>query len=184
MFSRLQLFFTVKKLCTYWLFTTGASTPIHHMAKKRKNTKTFPCHPLRAAFIFMKHPSQWVVNRASKFTTIRILCQFFHDADYIVPLLPKTASLLLSWLLMDWSWNRELFCSSHQWYGLLQIMSKEGPKRHRPMAHPVVFRYISTLAEHAVHRLRRCPAIGRAGTCFFLSVQLDGYLPSYRVATF
>ena len=41
------------------------------------------------------------------------------------------------------------------------------------MAHPVVFRYISystTLAEHDVHRLRRCPAFGRAKTCLFLSV--------------
>ena len=34
---------------------------------------------------------------------------------------------------------------------------KQGPTRHRPMAHPVVFRYLSystTFAEHAVHRLR------------------------------
>ena len=51
---------------------------------------------------------------------------------------------------------------------------KQGPTRHRPMAHPVVFRYLSystTFAEHAVHRLRQCPAFGRAGTCLFSSVQ-------------
>ena len=56
------------------------------------------------------------------------------------------------------------------------VNKKQGPTRHRPMAHPVVFRYLSyftTLAEHAVHCLRRCPAFGRAGTCLFLSVQLD-----------
>ena len=50
---------------------------------------------------------------------------------------------------------------------------KQGLTRHRPMAHPVMFRYLSdstTLAEHAVHRLRRCPAFGRAGTCLFSSV--------------
>ena len=44
------------------------------------------------------------------------------------------------------------------------------------MAHPVVFRYLSystTIAEHAVRRLRRGPAFGRAGICLFLSVQLD-----------
>ena len=53
---------------------------------------------------------------------------------------------------------------------------EQGTTLHRPMAHPVVFRYLSystTLAEHAVHRLRRCPAFGRAGTCLFLSVQLQ-----------
>ena len=35
---------------------------------------------------------------------------------------------------------------------------KQGPTLHRPMAHPVVLRYLSystTLADHAVHRLRR-----------------------------
>ena len=44
------------------------------------------------------------------------------------------------------------------------------------MAHPLVFRYISyytTLAEHAIHRVRRCPAFNQAGTYLFLSVQLD-----------
>ena len=44
-----------------------------------------------------------------------------------------------------------------------QILKEQGPTRHRPMAHPVVFRYLSystTLAEHAVHRLRRCTAFG------------------------
>ena len=59
----------------------------------------------------------------------------------------------------------------------LTIESKQGPTGHRPMAHPVVFRYLSyftTFAEHAIHRLRRCLAFGRAWTCLFLSVQLDG----------
>ena len=54
------------------------------------------------------------------------------------------------------------------------FQQKQGPTRHRPMAHPVVFRYVSystTLAEHAVHRLRQCPDYGRAGTCLFSSVQ-------------
>ena len=49
------------------------------------------------------------------------------------------------------------------------------------MAHPVMFRHISyttTLAEHAVHRLRQSPAFGRAGTCLFLSVQLDDQSPT------
>ena len=44
------------------------------------------------------------------------------------------------------------------------------------MAHPVVFRYLSyytTLAEHAIHRLRQRLAFGRAGTCLFSSVQLE-----------
>ena len=52
--------------------------------------------------------------------------------------------------------------------------SKQGPTRQRPMGLPVVCWYLSystTLAEHAVHRLRWCPAFGRAGTCLFLSVQ-------------
>ena len=46
--------------------------------------------------------------------------------------------------------NTECFYLSH-------VIVKQGPTRHRPMAHPVVFRYVSystTLAEHAVHRLR------------------------------
>ena len=53
---------------------------------------------------------------------------------------------------------------------------KQGRTRHRPMAHPVVLRYLSystTLEKHAVHRLRRCPAFGRVGTCLFLSVNLN-----------
>ena len=40
----------------------------------------------------------------------------------------------------------------------------------------MVFRYFSysiLSAEHAVHRLRRCPAFARARTCLFLSVQQD-----------
>ena len=43
------------------------------------------------------------------------------------------------------------------------------------MAHPVVFIYLSystTLAEHAVHCFRWCPAFGQAGTCLFLSVKI------------
>ena len=57
---------------------------------------------------------------------------------------------------------------------LWQSVTKQGPTRHRLMAHPVVFGYLSystTLAEHAVHRLRRCTAFGWAGTCLFSSVQ-------------
>ena len=52
---------------------------------------------------------------------------------------------------------------------------EQGLTRNRPMANPVVFKYLSystTLAEHAVHRLRRCPAFVRARTCLFLSVNL------------
>ena len=59
--------------------------------------------------------------------------------------------------------NTECFYLSH-------VIVKQGPTRHRPMAHPVVFRYVSystTLAEHAVHCLRQCLAFGRAGTCLF-----------------
>ena len=55
---------------------------------------------------------------------------------------------------------------------LLQL--KKGPTRHRHMAHPIGFRYLSystTLGEHAIHCLRECPAFGRAGTCLFSSVQ-------------
>ena len=51
---------------------------------------------------------------------------------------------------------------------------KQRSTRHRPMAHLIVFRYLSystTLAKHAVQCLRRCPAFGRAGTCLFSSVQ-------------
>ena len=73
---------------------------------------------------------------------------------------------------------------------VVKTILKQGPTRHRPMAHPVVFRYLSystTLAEHAVHRLRRCPAFGQAGTCFFLSVQWNNQSvsksPSNTVAT-
>ena len=47
---------------------------------------------------------------------------------------------------------------------------KQGPTRHRPMAHPALLRYLSystTLTEHDVHM------IWRAGTFLFLSVQLD-----------
>ena len=43
---------------------------------------------------------------------------------------------------------------------------KQGPTRHTPRAHPVVFRYLSystTLAEHAVHRLRP----GHVCSCLF-----------------
>ena len=35
--------------------------------------------------------------------------------------------------------------------------------------------YSTRLAEHDVHRLRRCPAFGQAMTGFFLSVQLDAH---------
>ena len=44
---------------------------------------------------------------------------------------------------------------------LLIHQTKQGPTRHRPMAHPVVFRYLSystTLALHAIH-----PLIGYGG---------------------
>ena len=44
-------------------------------------------------------------------------------------------------------------------------------------AHPVVFTYLSyftTFAEHAIH----CLAFGLAGTCWFVSVQLDGQSPT------
>ena len=62
-------------------------------------------------------------------------------------------------------------------YSFGQIMSPatpvlKGPTWHRPMAHPVVFRYLfysTSFAEHAVHPVRRC----RAGTCLFSLVQLD-----------
>ena len=63
---------------------------------------------------------------------------------------------------------------------------KQVPTRHRPMTHPVVFRYISystTLAEHVVHRLRRCPAFARVGTSLFLSINLKWWLTSVWVAT-
>ena len=56
---------------------------------------------------------------------------------------------------------------------VLPFIIEQGPTRHRPMAHPVVFIYLSystSLAEHAIHRLGWCPAFGRAGTCLFLSV--------------
>ena len=58
------------------------------------------------------------------------------------------------------------------WVLIEGVFLKQGPTRHRPMAHPVVFRYLSystTLAEHEVHRLRLCLAFCRAGICFFLS---------------
>ena len=41
--------------------------------------------------------------------------------------------------------------------------------------------YSTTLAEHNVHRLRWCPASGRAGTSLFLSVQRDGYITFQQV---
>ena len=44
---------------------------------------------------------------------------------------------------------------------------EQGPTLHRPMPHPVVFKYLSystTLSEHAAYRRRRCTAFGRAGT--------------------
>ena len=59
---------------------------------------------------------------------------------------------------------------------------KQGPTQHRPMADPVVLRYLSystMLAKHAVHRPWQCPAFGRAGTCLFLSVQLDNQWVSH-----
>ena len=63
-------------------------------------------------------------------------------------------------------------------YSFLSVLLvKPGPTRHRPMANPIVFRYLSystTFAENAVHCLRRCPAFGQAWTCLFSSVQLDG----------
>ncbi len=64
-----------------------------------------------------------------------------------------------------------------------QPLHKKGPTGNRPMAHPIVFRYLSystTLAEHAVHRLQRCLAFDQVGTCFFLSVSQSR---SNRVAT-
>ena len=60
-------------------------------------------------------------------------------------------------------------------------IKKQGPTRHRPIAHPVVLRYCSystTLAEHTVHGLQRCLAFVRAGTCLFLSVNMK-WLPSH-----
>ena len=57
---------------------------------------------------------------------------------------------------------------------LVFFEEKQGLTRHRPIAHPVVFRYPSyspMFGEHAIHCLRRCPAFGRAETCLFLSVQ-------------
>ena len=57
-----------------------------------------------------------------------------------------------------------------------RFFKKQGPTRHRPMAHLVVFRYLSystMLAEHAIHRLRRCLAFDRAGTSLFSAVQSD-----------
>ena len=46
------------------------------------------------------------------------------------------------------------------------------------MAHSVVFRYLSystTIAEHAVHRLRQCMAFDRAVKCLFSSVKWNDY---------
>ena len=59
---------------------------------------------------------------------------------------------------------------------LHHFVKTQGPTRHRPTAHPIVFRcisYFTTLTEHAVHRLRQCPAFCQAGTCLFSSVQLE-----------
>ena len=69
--------------------------------------------------------------------------------------------------------RRKDYLKSSETYG--EYWTKQGPTQHRPMAHPVVLRYLSystTLAEHAVHHLRRCLAFGRARTCLFLSVNL------------
>ena len=85
------------------------------------------------------------------------------------------------WHILEMFWTHfcqhKFMCAKEDFdlsYGSLH--KEQGPTRHRPMAQPVVLRYLSystTLAEHAVHRLQRCPAFGRPGTCLFLSVQLD-----------
>ena len=57
------------------------------------------------------------------------------------------------------NWNI-LYTGNHITFSGVRIEVKQGPTRHRPMAHAVVFQYLSystRLAEHAVHRLRRCP---------------------------
>ena len=68
---------------------------------------------------------------------------------------------------------------------LTRFGRKQGLTRHRPIAHPVVFRYLSystTFAEYGpVHRLRRCPAFGRAGTCLFTMFTEYGHVHRLRL---
>ena len=85
-------------------------------------------------------------------------------------------------LALGW-WPFEICLKTHWGYSNVCIWrkKKQGLTRHRPMAHPIVFRYLSystTLSEHAVHYIRRCPAFGRSGTYLFSSVQLDGNPPA------
>ena len=89
---------------------------------------------------------------------------------------PQTVGLSLSMLSAPWLELVVVVVVVTKSMYIRDAVKKQGPIRHRPMAHPVMFRYLSystTLPEHAVHRLRRCPAFSRAGTCLFLSVQLD-----------
>ena len=60
-----------------------------------------------------------------------------------------------------------------------QVTGKQGLTFHRPIAHSIVFRHLSystMLAEHAVHRLRQCPAFGPPGhVCSCLFSQILAY---------
>ena len=86
---------------------------------------------------------------------------------------------LFPWLFFVWTVTSD--CLADKFGGRLEISTirhrgwlRGSNRRPLPMAHPLVFRYISystTLAEYAIHRLRQCPAFGWAGTCLFLSVQ-------------
>ena len=98
---------------------------------------------------------------------------------------PVTASwmttvLLTMWLLGLWynkvgeSEERQpidnIFYDQNQPNNIWRKKKKQGPTRHRPMAHPVVFRYLSystTLAEYAFHRIHRGarPSAGLGHVC-------------------
>ena len=74
-------------------------------------------------------------------------------------------------------WLKKSRCKQSLLFYLCKILGNKGRHGTDPWPTPVWFRYISystTLGEHAVLCLRRCPAFGRAGTCLFLSVNLKG----------
>ena len=92
----------------------------------------------------------------------------------VLGIAPKLFSTIVTLIpIVHWIVGYNIYLTIQQFN---YFVWKQGPTRHRPMAHPVVFKYLThstTNAEHVVHRLSRCPAFVRAGKCLFLSVQLD-----------
>ena len=71
------------------------------------------------------------------------------------------------------------FLCVEEWWEV-RVTRADTAQTHGPLHSVYRSFYSITLAEHAILCQQRCPAFGQAGTCLFLSGQLDGKWVSHR----